>query len=414
MRITMKIDFKHISRAACLLVTFGTLTLSGCGDGESGSDATTSAPDGPATSGGILEGRVADGYLVDATVFLDLNGNKSLDAGEPSTLSGSGGHFKLDVEDGLEQLHPVVVRVHAGETSDEDDQLLIDHDYILETPVGLNGFISPLTTMVKQELDKNAIFDLLDAENMVRGRLGLDSGVGLWDDYIAAERDQSETTIWRKTHDLARVLAQLNGRLLTELKTNLGNDIASEDLASATSVVSDHLMEHAASIEPLIGQARPLSSNGLTGVVDQILARIDTTSLNREILDRYRTLLARKPQTWDAVPPRILAQQPATDLVVPVDTKVVLNFSEPIDPDSLKADSIIIQGGGQIFAGDIRYLPETRQVEFTPFFTLYALASYSVDVSPEITDLQGNPLGPIKIWNFSTLFTHSPPSLPAL
>lgn len=405
----------HLTQVVCTLMLLSALLLAGCG-GDGGSTTETTQPDtsGTVTTGGILEGQVADGYLVDALVFLDLNGNKALDPGEPNTLSGNGGKFRLETKAGMEALHSVVVQVHAGETLDEDDQALVRHGYTLETPTGQHKFISPLTTMVKQELDKNAAFDLQDAENMVRGRLGLNDRIQLWHDYVAAETDNPEDRSWRTTHDLARVIAHVNGRLLAALKANLGGELMAADQTSATSIISDQIMVHAGMIDALVGQHSPLSADSLEQIVEQVLSQIDTTSLTRERLDHYRALLASKPQTWDAVPPSILAQQPAAGVVVPVATKIVLQFSEAIDPASLNQESVALLGGGQLFAGQINYDPETLRVEFVPSSPLYALTRYTVKVSAEIKDLQGNRLGTTKGWDFSTLFAHSPPTLPVL
>ena len=43
-----------------------------------------------------FEGRVIDGPVASADVFVDLNGNLSLDAGEPSGASDSSGFFFIE------------------------------------------------------------------------------------------------------------------------------------------------------------------------------------------------------------------------------------------------------------------------------------------------------------------------------
>lgn len=73
---------------SCSLV----LALAACGGGGGGSSSGTTA--GPASTS--LSGTAVDGYLKGATVFLDVNGNGSIDAGEPSTLTDDAGHYVLD------------------------------------------------------------------------------------------------------------------------------------------------------------------------------------------------------------------------------------------------------------------------------------------------------------------------------
>lgn len=68
------------------------LALAACGGGGGGGSSTTSA--GPASTS--LSGTAVDGYLKGATVFLDVNGNGSIDAGEPSALTDDAGRYVLD------------------------------------------------------------------------------------------------------------------------------------------------------------------------------------------------------------------------------------------------------------------------------------------------------------------------------
>src|SRR6056297_2716990 len=100
------------------------LLLTACEGGGGGSD-TSSATSTPTTTSeptaSTLSGTVADGYLQGARVFLDRNGNRVYDSGEPMTMSATGGAFTLSINPGEEQRYPVVVEVIAGVTIDEDD-----------------------------------------------------------------------------------------------------------------------------------------------------------------------------------------------------------------------------------------------------------------------------------------------------
>ena len=68
------------------------LALAACGGGGGGGSSTTSA--NPASTS--LSGTAVDGYLKGATVFLDVNGNGSIDTGEPSALTDDAGRYVLD------------------------------------------------------------------------------------------------------------------------------------------------------------------------------------------------------------------------------------------------------------------------------------------------------------------------------
>ena len=73
---------------ACLF--FSAMVIAGCGGGSGGSVSST---ENVATA----SGKVIDGYISGATVFLDLNFNGILDAGEPQTVSGDFGDYTLDL-----------------------------------------------------------------------------------------------------------------------------------------------------------------------------------------------------------------------------------------------------------------------------------------------------------------------------
>jgi len=160
--------------------------LAACGGGGgSGSDADGSTSDAGLES---ISGVVADGYLVNATVFIDTNGNMVLDEGEPSAKTSTGGQYTLSGEN--LGLYPIVVIVNADEgegelTIDEDDGLPVAISYQLMSPPGHHQFVSPLTTLIwylMEEYDQN----YETAESSLLNIIGTSSEeVSSSDDYIA-------------------------------------------------------------------------------------------------------------------------------------------------------------------------------------------------------------------------------------
>lgn len=63
------------------LAAIAAATLAGCGGGGSGTTTAAST---------TVSGTVADGYLANAQVFLDKNGNYQLDPGEPNAMTTIG------------------------------------------------------------------------------------------------------------------------------------------------------------------------------------------------------------------------------------------------------------------------------------------------------------------------------------
>lgn len=106
---------------ACLF--FSATVISGCGGGSGDSASSTGEL-------ATASGKVIDGYISGATVFLDLNFNGVLDAGEPQTVSGDFGDYTLDLSpEDRECLGyaPLVVDVPAGAI--DEDQGEVDKPY---------------------------------------------------------------------------------------------------------------------------------------------------------------------------------------------------------------------------------------------------------------------------------------------
>lgn len=173
--------------------------IAGCGGSGSGG-ATTAA----------LSGVVADGYLKGAEVFLDKNGNYQWDEGEPKTMSGPGGVYKLDVAASDIGKHPVVVRVIPGSTVDEDSPGQPLHNgYIMSAPVGFCSFISPMSTLVREKLEANPGMTLAEAMVQLRNQLNMPAGVDMFADYVAGSHAGQHQADYQDMHRVAQHMAAL-------------------------------------------------------------------------------------------------------------------------------------------------------------------------------------------------------------
>lgn len=131
--------------------------LAACGGG--GSTSTTA-------STASVSGSVADGYLVNATVFLDKNLNYQLDAGEPSATTDANGAFTLTVDPNDVGKYPIVALAIQGVTVDKDTpNTPVTASYLLCIPAALvvsdagtvsgtvdTNFVSPLSTLVHERV----------------------------------------------------------------------------------------------------------------------------------------------------------------------------------------------------------------------------------------------------------------------
>jgi len=211
--------------------------LSGCGGGGG---STTSSPmiDNSTPDNGELvaaedtiSGRVADGYLQGATVCLDLNENKACDDDEPSTVSGEGGVYELPVAEGQEAASIVA---DVPETAiDEDTQQPVGKRLVLSAPPERREFISPITTLVDQELEDNPAFDVDAAEASVKQDLGLteDDDASLFEDYVSGARNENaerpeRPEQLRYLHQTAQIVA----RMMQEIQDEVEQAVSAEGI----------------------------------------------------------------------------------------------------------------------------------------------------------------------------------------
>lgn len=196
--------------------------LSGCGGGtgaSGGTDADSAAPQSGAAAASAsetssLSGRVADGYLRGARVCVDLDENESCGDDEPSAITGEGGSWTLELTPAQEG-KPIIADIPAT-AIDEDTGEPIGQALVFTAPATKPDFLSPITTLVQQELRANPALDVAAAEHIVKSSLGLglgDEDVSLFEDYVARERENGGNSAtaerFRYLHDTARVITSM-------------------------------------------------------------------------------------------------------------------------------------------------------------------------------------------------------------
>ena len=137
-----------------LVVAIGlssSMALVGCGSGD---DENTGQVEEPVVTSVFYTVKVIDGYLKNAQVWLDIDGNKQLDSNEPSVLSGDGGIAKLDVTNIVSpEQYSTYAKVIFGQTIDEDSGAVAS-DYMMSAPPGEQE-ITPLSTLVSIIIEQN-------------------------------------------------------------------------------------------------------------------------------------------------------------------------------------------------------------------------------------------------------------------
>lgn len=188
--------------AVCII---GAAVITGCG-----SSSSTTAGVGSGGTGTLakISGTVADGYLVNATVFLDKNGNYQLDAGEPFTTTDANGSYTLEIDSTAVGIYPIVAHAIKAVTIDKDNGQPLTSSYVLSLPKNsvhgtVSNFISPLTSQIREMLETGEYSSLQHASDTLSNKLGLSAGTDIMGDYIRA----NNTSI----HAVARNMATVMG-----------------------------------------------------------------------------------------------------------------------------------------------------------------------------------------------------------
>jgi len=170
------------------MISFATamiLAISGCGGSSSTSEDTTNKEDSVKQSVITTSGKAVDGYLVYATVCLDLNLDGYCQIGdEPATSTDENGSFSLEISTQQQQhknYKTAPLLVYGGYDADTR----VDFSGKLKAPFETSGTlnITPITTMVAT-LIKNGQTKA-EAQTSVKNMLDLNSTTNLNADPIA-------------------------------------------------------------------------------------------------------------------------------------------------------------------------------------------------------------------------------------
>jgi hypothetical protein len=163
------------------LVTAATVITVGLISGCSGTGTQTTS----------IGGKVADGYLVNAFVYMDKNGNYQFDAGEPSATTDAQGAYVLKVDPADVGKYPLVALAVAGQTIDMDNPgQPVARSYLLSLPKSSvsgavsSNFISPLSSQLREMMETGKYASVDQAREALRTRLGLPAGTNLLGDYL--------------------------------------------------------------------------------------------------------------------------------------------------------------------------------------------------------------------------------------
>lgn len=187
----------HTLRKLCIPMAVASLVACGGGGGTAGA--------GGGTASSVLSGVAVDGYLQGASVFLDVNSNGRMDAGEPSTLTDASGRYTLDYSKVTTSVTGLSMLVTGG--IDTDTGYAFTGRLSAVADMAAQGqVISPLTSLVDAVMAQGLAKDAAAAKALVAQALGL-SVANLATDPVAALVNQP--AIYTTSVELQRVVQLL-------------------------------------------------------------------------------------------------------------------------------------------------------------------------------------------------------------
>lgn len=188
-RITLALSFAGVAAAG----------LAGCGGSSNDYPEIVS-----------VEGTGLDGYLVNATVCSDVNGNKACDPDEPTTETDGAGDFELETSSDA----PLLLVPTANTFDLTTGETFTAGEFFLTAPAG-SANISPLTTLAQVQAEVEG-GSYADAQASVVAALGLAAGTSLAAyDYVAVQAGTGADADRLKAAQM-HVVAQTVRRVLSQ------------------------------------------------------------------------------------------------------------------------------------------------------------------------------------------------------
>mgnify|MGYP000462366357 CR=1 FL=1 len=148
----------NIPRKPTVIAALCATMLAACGgSGDSNSPSTSTPPTTtpPAVTTPSITGKAIDGYLVGATVCLDLNANNVCDSGEPSATTDANGNFTLPYTGDTSGKRLLVQVTPATKDLSRPAGFTFPASYTMSAVLegGTTGqHVSPLTTLVTAQM----------------------------------------------------------------------------------------------------------------------------------------------------------------------------------------------------------------------------------------------------------------------
>jgi hypothetical protein len=183
-----------------------------------------------------IEGHVIDGYIANATVFIDTNNNGLQDSSELSTTTDNSGRYRFNLTS--EGYGKIVVACFDSSSADTDNDsvLATDVDFCMSS-VDITNYtnqavvhISPFTHLTQMQINSGLSYTEAK-DNITASLTDLTTTVAVTDDYVAKERFAQN----RPLSNLARLMGKYLQNTAKDIRENSLQQNLSEITANTSS-----------------------------------------------------------------------------------------------------------------------------------------------------------------------------------
>ncbi|QEP44776.1 cadherin repeat domain-containing protein [Ectothiorhodospiraceae bacterium BW-2] len=312
---------------------------------ENGSQIINPDPEPNSQQQDVIQGKVSDGYIAGATVFIDVNGNRAWDEGEAKTVTDENGDFQL-IEGRGNLIATGGIDISTG--------LLFEGTFT--APEG-STVISPITTLVDQIVqNSNGNITVDDALSKVTKVFNIDPSVDLLNfDPIATANDLNSSSEVQKSALELQSLAVQIVNVVNQSATAISSLGVSDEKSAADavfkslsdSVISSSVIENGQldlQSESTVGSVIKSSAEEVTSSVEK-LSKIDNVSqaLSASIVN-VNTVMAETAaaQTEDGSASVLLAKLAQTQVVADAVKKDIVKAVETGDVSDLERSSDVV------------------------------------------------------------------------
>jgi len=202
--------------AAATVLTVSLIT--GCGSNGSMNQAGSTMMNQPSAGKSVIAGTVADGYLANATVFMDKNGNYLLDPGEPFATTDANGAYSLTVDAADLGKYPIIALAIKGVTIDLDNPTqTVSNSYVMSLPKDSvtgkvsSNFISPISSQLHEMMATGKYATIDDAMAALAKQMGLPVGTNMLQNFMASKHEGMHTAAQNIANLMGTQMPQVMG-----------------------------------------------------------------------------------------------------------------------------------------------------------------------------------------------------------